>query len=347
MPDWRKLEAFLDTYPAFSKEGPTACAEFWHALPPPEWGDMLIEVLTRYRRLHQQRVPLEDQSQHGLSCALNELASVCYSLQPQLTEEHALAVLRTSFHTCGHGTDTRPPLDLALQHFDSKPYTPELFEAARAYRKALSHSRAITAQALKTRIEFILWQDWNNSRKWKTCWATHIRASITAMPAAERVLWSALFQRFSPLPWTTPQPQWREACLPALERIPAGAFSQRVIQWMGQPSLTARPAISTPATHALKNLIWCAAFLQDAELDRSFMSLVDIRWKCSEPMNKVAGALAWLWSLRAPTAALPFLERLYHRYGYPGGKIQDHYRNALRAVSGPVPSPATSILSSP
>jgi hypothetical protein len=92
--------------------------------------------------------------------------------------------------------------------------------------------------------------------------------------------------------------------------------------------LAERPSLSTPGSHALKNLIWCAVVTEDASLDASFLPLVDIRWKNSGALTKVAGALAYLWSRRDPRLAVQALERIAKPFAYPGGKIEHYYRGS-------------------
>lgn len=330
MADWRTLDEFLAGYSIADSTRMDRCREFWLSKQRDQWGEILLEVLARYRTIRQ----CGDPTMVTVSFALNELTTSCYQLRPKLTEAAALAVLRTAFHTCGHGADTQPPLDLALAHFRNKPYNADLFAAVHAYRAALSHTRNTTAQQLKAKLEFILWQDWSHQKKWKTCWTAHIRADVARMPAQERQRWSRLFQQFQLLPHIEPTKKWIAACRPALEELSRRAFCDRVAEWMGSsgPLAEQRASLSTPGSHALKNLIWCAAVTEDASLDTSFLPLVDIRWKNPGPLTKVAGALAYLWSRRDPRMAVQALERIAKPFAYPGGKIEHYYREARIAA---------------
>jgi hypothetical protein len=146
-----------------------------------------------------------------------------------------------------------------------------------------------------------------------------------------RPLWFDLLRRFQVLPHTEPTKKWLAACSPPLEQLSAGVFSERMRLWLGEAAPTARPSLTTPGSHILKNLIWCAAAVNEPALDRSLMTLADIPWKTQGPATKVVGALAYLWSCRDSREATPYLERIARRYAYPGGKIELYYQTARDA----------------
>jgi len=74
--------------------------------------------------------------------------------------------------------------------------------------------------------------------------------------------------------------------------------------------------------------------LNELALDRSLMSLIEVPWKNRHPMDKVAGALAYLWSQREPRSSLEYLELLAKRYVYPGGKIEHYFRSVRDVGTG-------------
>ena len=46
----------------------------------------------------------------------------------------------------------------------------------------------------------------------------------------------------------------------------------------------------------------------------------------NQPTDKVAGALAYLWTQREPHQSLEYLELIAKPYAYPGGKIEQYFR---------------------
>jgi hypothetical protein len=330
------LDAFIANYSSPILRMPSrheSCRLFWESIPEDGRVSVLLEVLARYRICRKNENGVADDLEHVReSFALNELTSSCYALNPQPTKPEALAILRTAYHTCGHGDDAVPPLTLALKHFEDKPYTGELFDAIRAYRESLSHSRGIIAQGLKGRMDLILWQDWQQLHPWQSCWTVHIRSDLQAMPIQKRKMWSALFQSFAHCIPIEPTKKWSESSKWPLEQLTGEVFSNQMRIWLEGARRIQRPQLSTPGSHVLKNLIWCAAVVDDAALDCSLMSLIDVPWKNRQPMDKVAGALAFLWTQRDLQTSIEPLERVAKRYAYPGGKIEQYFR-LVRDVS--------------
>jgi hypothetical protein len=323
------LDAFIAGYPSVESSMNTrleSCRRFWESFPETRRVHVLLEVLVRYRKCRQKEACPADPEQLRESFALSELTSSCYALRPKPTEGEALAILHTAFHTCGHGSDTIPPYDFALRHFRNRRYTPELFDAVRAYRESLRDTKSTTAQALKGRMELILWQDWRQQGPWESCWTAHIRADLQAMPIQRQGLFSTLFQSFHHCTQIEPTKKWLASTKRPLEQLTAEVFSTQVGEWLRQPIRVPRPQLSAPGSHILKNLVWCAISLNDPVLDRSLMRLIEVPWKNRQPMDKIAGALAYLWSQREPHQSLEYFELI--AYAYPGGKIGQYYRSA-------------------
>jgi hypothetical protein len=265
-------------------------------------------------------IPDLDYQYLRISFALNELAVAGYSLRLKPTEEQVLAILKTAFHTCGHGSDVAPPVTLALKHFEGRPYTPAFFDAIRTYREALTSARGVSTQVLKGRLELVLWQDLSDSKFHRTCWTSALRAELHALSPEARRPWLDLFQLFRRLDPVEPPKNWRDSVEPALENLTPGEFSRRFQSWIDAP-VTNPPQLSTPGGHALKNLVWCAVLVDDPALDEALLRLLDLPWKNKAQVDKVAGAVGYLWSQRPRERALPALEKLYPKWGNSGGKI--------------------------
>ena len=62
------------------------------------------------------------------------------ALHMEVNEEQALTILKTAYHTCGHGEDTDPPLRFALRHFRDRLYSSAFLDALRVYRGVLAQT---------------------------------------------------------------------------------------------------------------------------------------------------------------------------------------------------------------
>ena len=148
------------------------------------------------------------------------------------------------------------------------------------------------------------------------------------MPGQDRELWRALFQSLHICVQFEPTKKWLASTNGPLARLPSGIFSSRLNAWLQQSSYVLRPQLSAAGRHILKNLVRCAIPLNEPALDRSLMKLIAVPWKNRQPTDKVAGALAYLWSQREPHQALAYLELIAKPYAHPGGKIEQYYRTA-------------------
>ena len=302
------LDAFIQcTYPKpGSRSDPerrAICQAFWAGVAQADRVPLLLDLLGRYRSCRQRP---EGEYDLRESFALNELIVTGYRSKIRPSEQESFAILRTAYHTCGHGDDLRPPLDLALRQFLRKPYSPELFEALRVYRDALSHSRPSATQSLKARIDFILWQDL--SAPWKPCWTTRIRDGVRDMPSLQRGHWNALFQRWVYTDRVHLPKKYECHLQRALCQLTTPVFSQALRKWIAEPPSR---MLSSTGSHVLKNLIWCAVIADDPDLDHALTTLVDHRWKSQYQARRLARFLVYLWEHRDADRRVPQIERIY------------------------------------
>lgn len=320
----RLLDAFLADCPrawASSIEKQERYARFWAAVPERERVPMLIEVLGRYRAC---RAGNDGDACRDESFALNELTAYVYRLGISPTVEQACAILRTAYHTCGHGSDVRPPFDLAIAHFLERPYTIELFDALRLYRESMSHSRGVVAQDVKGKIVLILWQDLRPSREWDRCVTSVIRDTVRVMPDEQRARWLALFHGFA---HTIPVEPPGKRNPP---RIPAGEFAGQMKAWLGMMVTRPAPRLTVAGSHVLKNLVWCSIDCPDPALDSLWADLLLVLPRGTGPRDKVAGAVSFLLTFRETSGARADMERIAARFSYPGGKIEQYWRTMSR-----------------
>jgi hypothetical protein len=295
MVDTEQLELFAEAYP--SLETPfeariEICNAFWNRIEKSEQGSILIQVLKRYRECHKPAGG-QDPDLVRRSFAWNELTTACYRAGVEVTQAEALTILHVAFHGCGHGQDVAPPVDLALSHFQSKPYSRDLFDALRAYRTGLGPSYTV-AQVLKGRLDLILWQDLDTPLANSACWTSRIRAAVRQMEPGEQARWRALFQamRFN---FQTGLPKaWERSARSALAGVTNERFCVRMGEWLKAETEPGQPQLSGSGSHVLKNLIWYATLVDSPQLDIGLTRLTSIPWKKPELAEKLKGALKFL-----------------------------------------------------
>jgi hypothetical protein len=75
--------------------------------------------------------------------------------------------------------DVTAPVRMAEQAFAGKPHTPEMFDAARAYRKTLKGLISVQAKLAKNELEWILWHDGRQPEK--RSWTAGIKRSLASL----------------------------------------------------------------------------------------------------------------------------------------------------------------------
>lgn len=72
---------------------------------------------------------------------LYEAAVLLYKMMPPVSEADVCELLRTASHTCGHGQDVRPPVELARDYMCREGYSPAIMAAIGDFRDALPPAR--------------------------------------------------------------------------------------------------------------------------------------------------------------------------------------------------------------
>jgi hypothetical protein len=279
----------------------------WRAVPAELRLPLLLEVVARYR--HDCSNPPDRRPEDligkdavtiirsGLST--NDFITAGYrlasggerkALRMEVSEEQAFTILKTAYHTSGHGEDTDPPLRFALRHFRDRLYSSALFEALRVYRDVLAQtSRLTTTQGLRGEIDLILWQDLDHDHE--PCWTDRFRDGINSLPEPERNHWRWVFQAFAYSPLPQPPKHWKAGEVAA--RIESSRAVERLMGWLRQP-VAPRPVITRAGSSVLKNVVWLAARLEHRPLDAAVESAFSLPWKNDRPLEKVLSAITYL-----------------------------------------------------
>jgi hypothetical protein len=212
----------------------------------------------------------------------------------EVDEEQAFTILKTAYHTCGHGEDTDPPLRFALRHFRARLYSSAFFDALRVYRGVLTQtSRPTTTQELRGKIDLILWQDLDHDQA--PCWTDRLRDGINALAEPERCHWRWVFQAFAYSSLPQPPKHWKAGELAV--RIGRSRCVEQLMAWLRQPVAT-RPVMTWAGSSVLKNVVWLAARLENEPLDAELKSTLCLPWKNERPLDKVLRAMRHLQSKR-------------------------------------------------
>jgi hypothetical protein len=206
------------------------------------------------------------------------------------TQDEAVAILRKSYHQCGHGSDVEPPLALAQRAFRNHPYSAALFDAVAVYYETLRPTRSTTASNVKRKLKWVLWHD--ARRVEKSCCTRHLQQAINAMPALQAFAWQWLLRNTAPGLNSSPGKAWLKEGKKRLSPIGEKEFLRRLDQWFTFPA--AKTTLSPAGSAMLRLLVWYASLV---DVNRSLPILVRITrvsWVKRNPALKVVAALAWL-----------------------------------------------------
>lgn len=160
-------------------------------------------------------------------------------------------------------------------------------------RECISHTRQTTTQFLRVDLDLPLWQDLR--RPGGDCWAERFRWGRQQLNDEEATNARKLFQRFVYSMQPAPPRHWRVADV--IDAIGRERCADLLLHCLDRPS-TNPPTLTAAGSVVLKNVVWVAELLQCPALDRTLHHAAFLPWKKRQPIEKVAVALAWMWSRR-------------------------------------------------
>lgn len=86
---------------------------------------------------------------------LYEAAVLLYEMKLPVSEADLCELLRTSSHTCGHGEDVRPPVELARDYMRREGYSPAIMAAIEDFRDALPSARTAKVHNIRRAIDLL------------------------------------------------------------------------------------------------------------------------------------------------------------------------------------------------
>ncbi len=252
----------------------------------------LLAAYTRYRELGP---PSEEfDSEHNFKSSIYSiLISLLLSSQVDATEDAACAILRASFHFCGHGGDVLAPIRLAERAFTGKPYTAQLFDAALVYRQTLKGLAAVQAQLAKQELSWILWHDPRHPEK--HCWTRVIQLSLAVMPRDEAFAWQWMLRHTTHALNRPCGKIWLVEAERRMELLGANRYRDRLDQWFVFPR--GEPIRLSPAGSNVLRLVVSYGALAPKALP-ALSRLKSVKWAAPANARKVMTSLAWLQERR-------------------------------------------------
>lgn len=307
--------ALLESLPRDSAQVSSAVA----ALP----NDLQIAVL----RECVKRMPLlREEKQYAAGSALYDVACHLYRRKLPFEERDVCALLATSRHACGHGSDVSPPLDIAQSWMQRNGYSEPIMKATREFIGSLSGVGSAQANFAKRRSAIMLLADPSEAEGNEGGWSKHFRAVLRAMTANERAEWQRLIFNMKANDIYTRPAVWKKHAQRLLSGLGHAVTLEQVQRWL---SITDDPAFTTVRTggsHVLKHLVW---LLEEISLESGSLAICDglatrlsaIDWSPKDRAAKFMIAAAYYLKGRPPEVAWEPLQHLHRWSGGVAGKI--------------------------
>jgi hypothetical protein len=247
--------------------------------------------------------------------AVYALACCLYEEKLPYTEKDVIALLTSSKHRCGHGSDVKPPFEAALAWARVHGVTPAWLAAVRTFIDGLKGLRSVQANHLKTKGGVVLLLDRERNGK-SRCHSEHFRADVAVLPSRERAAWERLVLHMG----TTMGgrvPKGYDVQASALAAfVGVENVITRLERWLPWPDAPCR--LETAGSHLLRNLVWLLlVMVQDprvaAPCDQLVERLTRVEVVPDQLGKKVALACAVYFAERPVTVGRGPLETLLAR----------------------------------
>ncbi|MEO8098420.1 MAG: hypothetical protein ABI811_12025 [Acidobacteriota bacterium] len=291
---------------------------FAKAVPEPERIPLLIETYEHYREMGVGCLLPQSQDYFWASC-YSLLISALLNLKLKPTETEACAILRKSFHYCGHGGDVETPFQLAESAFEGRAYTPDLFDAVRDYEKVLKATRSTTAQNVKRKLSWIVWHDPRNveMKCLEKCWMGCVQSDLAAMRPAQRFPWQWLLRNTTATMTGAAGKAWLKEGAKRLSKVGEAEFLAKLDRWLAFPP-DGTVFLSPAGSSMLRLLVWYGSLVDTSKSLPILVRLADVAWEKKDPAGKVMGAFAWILRTHGGDAYRPVAERIAAQWGDTG-----------------------------
>ena len=283
--------------------------------------------------------------EYAAGSVLYDIACLLYAQKLPYTEDDVCALLEASEHTCGHGGDVTPPLDIAHAYLRKHGFSERIVGAVRVYLANLRGVGSSRANSAKRRAAIMLLADPTELPHAESGWTAYFRSLLRDLPGNERRAWQRFILAMKANDVYVQPVSWRKSSNELLTAVsPRGALA-RAAGWIRVGDNAALRVIKTGGSHTLKHLVWLlAAIGEDQALrtscDELVADLAKTDWTPKERATKFMKAAAYYLVERPPDVAWSALNALSAWNGDADEKLRgiiQRYGIAHGLVASPDP----------
>lgn len=249
------------------------------------------------------------------ACDLGSLYHMILKTQPSLTAEDLIAICRVDGWRWLGCTPCEELFAACERRIEKNGFDPALTSAMRLWAKSVYGGGS--AQALRKRIEWLLWFDTEAPVSEKPCWSGLIHQDLRRMEPGLRGKWIALLGNVAFGIAEKPTKKWLKPAEKLLKGVGAEEFRSRFRDWFAPFREGGEWKLTVTGRDILGALLWYAQLAKDPAVDEAVCWFATAKWKTKADLARTARLLPmWIYTLseRSPDEALDAI----HRYRSTG-----------------------------
>lgn len=234
---------------------------------------------------------------------LYEAAVLLYKMKLPFSESDLCWLLRTASHTCGHGQDVRPPVELARDYMRREGYSPTIMAAIGDFRDALPPARASKIHNIRREIDLLaVLTPSAKPKRGLRPWTADVADYLAALSADELRRWQQLVLGMVVREQHRMPATWQRAAASFLGGAGAGLVAARLQEvW---PARGAEVSLKQGGAQLLKHFLWMLSLLPDRPAGDELASRIPtMTWHQQDPpIGILKAAAAYLEPSTSPAA---------------------------------------------
>lgn len=223
---------------------------------------------------------------------LYEAAVLLYQMQLPVSEADLCELLRTASHTCGHGQDVRPPVELARDYMRREGYSPAIMAAIEYFRDALPPVRAAKIHNVRRTIDLLaVLTPSAKPKRGLRPWTANVADYLAELPPEELRHWQQLVLGMAVQEQHQMPATWQRVATAFIDEVGAGLIAVRLQDFW--PARHAEVSLKQGGAQLLKHFLWMLSLLPDRPAGEELASRIPtMTWRQHDPPIGILKAAA-------------------------------------------------------